>query len=451
MTEDGLSAMSRPAKNLNMRLFSNEVTGMELVMRMKSVGILALCGFLLFGPGLVAEKRDAWLVTCAASPQSADADVSEPLLNIENQTERERVRGSVGGPQIRLRLSNEFGSAPPLIGSVTVALPNGPAGIQSASVRTVAFDSRNSVSISAGAPIFIDAIDFPVTQDTEISISLYFPKRVSSVTWHTFALKHAVVSTPGDHTRDENIQGGADSEGSLAVSAVLIPAQPWQRLIAAFGDSVVDGNGSTVDADRNWPSYLVRRLQKTSADSKLAVVNEGVGGNRLLSNGRLAFRGDNALARFDRDVLSLPGVTHIVVNEGLNDIGFPGARLGEISLADPAEARTAEDVIDAYRQLIARAHVRGIKAIGCTLIPFEGANITIPGYCSDAKEAVRQKVNQWIRSSGAFDGVIDFDKVLRDPDHPSGIASRFAWKDHLHPNDPGYQAVADAIDLSLFR
>lgn len=421
-------------------------------MRMKSVRIIALWGFLLLGPRLVASQRDAWVATWAASPEPAEADASEPLLNIENQTVRERVRVSVGGPQIRLRLSNEFGSAPLLIGSVTVALPNGPASIQPASVRTVTFDSRHSVSISAGAPILSDPVDFPVTQGSEISISLYFPKRISSVTWHIYALKHAVVSTPGDHSRDENIQGGADSESSIAVSAVLVPAQPSQRLIAAFGDSLVDGYGSTVDADQNLENHLVRRLQKTSADSRLAVVNEGIGGNRLLSNGRLAFMGDDALARFDRDVLSLPGVTHIVLFEGLNDIGFPGARFADNSLlADPADARTAEDVIHAYRQLIARAHVRGIKAIGCTLIPFEGANFRIPGYYSDAKEAVRLRVNQWIRSSGAFDGVIDFDKVLRDPDHPTRIASRFAWKDHLHPNDIGYQAIADAIDLSLFR
>jgi lysophospholipase L1-like esterase len=425
---------------------------MEAVVRMKSVGIVALCGFLLLGPRLVAGQRDAWVATWAASPEPAPADPDEPLLNIENQTVRERVRVSVGGPQIRLQLSNEFGSAPLLIGSVTVALPNGPTGIQSASVRSVTFDGRNSVSIPAGAPILSDPIDFPVTQGTEISISLYFPKRVSSVTWHFFAFKHAVVSTPGDHTRDENIQGGADSESSITVSAVLIPAQPSQRLIVAFGDSGVDGNGSTVDADRTWPSDLFRRLQKTSAGSKTAVVNEGIGGNRLLSNGRLAFMGDSALARFDRDVLSLQGVTHIVLFQGLNDIGFPGAKFPSGTLlADPADARTAEDVIDAYRQLIARAHVRGIKAIGCTLIPFEGANNIIPGFYSDAKEAVRQKVNQWIRSSGAFDGVIDFDKILLDPDHPTRIAPRFAWKDQLHPNDTGYQAIVDAIDLSLFR
>ncbi len=422
------------------------------MMPMKSVRILALCGFLLLGPRLVARQPDAWIATWATSPSAAPADADEPLLNIENQTVRERVRVSVGGPQIRLRLSNKFGSAPLLIGSVTVALPNGPAGIQSASVRTVTFDRRNSVSIPAGAPILSDPIAFPVAQGAEISISLYFPKRVSSVTWHLFALKHAVVSTAGDHTRDQNIQGNADSVSSIAVSAVLVPAQPSQRLIVAFGDSLIDGYGSTVDADGSMESDLVRRLQKTSADSKLAVVNEGIGGNRLLSNARLPFMGDSALARFDRDVLSLPGVTHIVLFEGLNDIGFPGAKLGDGSLlADPADAPTAADVIDVYRQLIARAHVRGIKAIGCTLIPFGEANFRMPGFYSDAKEAVRLKVNQWIRSSGAFDGVIDLDKVLRDPDHPSMVASRFAWKDHLHPNDAGYQAMADAVDLSLFR
>jgi lysophospholipase L1-like esterase len=421
-------------------------------MRMKSVGILGLCSFFLLGPPLVVGQRGAWVTTWAASPEPADADASEPLLNIENQTVRERARVSVGGSQIRLLLSNEFGSAPLLIGSVTVALPNGPAGIQSASVRSVTFDSRNSVSINAGAPVLSDPIDFPVAQGTEISISLYFPKRVSSITWHFFAFKHAVVSNPGDHTRDETIQGGADSESSIAVSAVLVPAQPSQRLIAAFGDSLVDGNGSTVDADSNLPGDLFRRLQKPGGDANLAVVNEGIGGNRLLSNGRLAFMGDNALARFDRDVLSLPGVTHIVLFEGLNDIGFPGAKLGKDSLlADPAESRTADEVIDAYRQLIARARVRGIKVIGCTLIPFEGANFMIPGYYSDAKEAVRQKVNQWIRSNGTFDGVIDIDNVLRDPDHPTRIAPRFVWKDRLHPNDTGYQAIADAIDLSLFK
>jgi lysophospholipase L1-like esterase len=226
----------------------------------------------------------------------------------------------------------------------------------------------------------------------------------------------------------------------------------------AFGDSVTDGDRSTVDADRNWPSDLIRRLGKTREDSNLAVVNAGIAGNRLLSdgfgvlNGGLGFGagfGVSALARFDRDALALPGVTHIVLLEGLNDIGFPGAKLNGRYLADPADVRTPEDLIDAYCQLISRAHAHGVKLIGATINPFEG--VDLKGYYSESKEAVRQTVNKWIRTTSSFDGVIDFDAVLRDPEHPSRLLPRFASKDHLHPNDAGYQAMADAIDLALFK
>ena len=196
------------------------------------------------------------------------------------------------------------------------------------------------------------------------------------------------------------------------------------------------------------------------------MANAGIAGNRLLSDGFVggagfgASFGVSALARFDRDALALPGVTHIVLLEGINDIGFPGAKLGGSYLADPADVRTPEDLIFAYRQLISRAHARGVKLIGATISPFE--DVDVPGYYSESKEAVRQAVNKWIRTSGSFDGVIDFDAVLRDPDHPTRLSPRFASRDHLHPNDAGYQAMrlrvrgaltamADAIDLALFR
>ena len=418
-------------------------------MRMDSYGKAAFLSLLLLAPQFAMPQRNVWVATWTASPTAGDADPSEPLLNIEDQTVRERVRVSVGGSQIRLRLSNEYGSSPLLLGFVTVAMPNGPAGVQSASIRSVTFNKGTSVTIPAGAPILSDPIPFSAAQGAEISISLYFPKRVSTVTWHSLALKRAVVSTRGDHTRDETIEGGTDSESSIAITGVFVPAQPSQHLIVAFGDSIVDGDQSTVDADRNWPSDLIRRLESAGAGSQSAVVNEGIAGNRLLSEGPLAILGVSALARFDRDVLSQPGVTHIVLFEGLNDICFPGAKLGDVSLASPADVRSAEDVIRAYQQLIARAHTHGIKVIGATINPFEG--VSISGYYSDAKEATRQAVNRWIRNSGEFDGVIDFDRVLRDPDHPSRLLSRFASPDHLHPNDAGYQAMANAIDLSLFR
>ena len=409
----------------------------------------ALVCFLLLAPQLAGAPRNAWIATWAASLQPADPDPREPLLNIENQTVRERVRVSIGGALIRIRLSNEYGSSPLLVGSVTVGAPNDPTSVRPGSIQIVTFEGRNSVIIPAGAPVLSDPVAFPVTSGAEISISLYFPKRVAGPTLHPLALKRAVVSQTGDHTREERIEGGAVSESSILVSAVLVPAQPSQRLVVVFGDSVVDGDGSTVDADHNWPSDLIRRLGKTSEGSKLAVDNEGLVGNRLLNDGFFVSFGASALARFDRDALALPGVTHIVLLEGLNDIAFPGAKMAGRYLADPADARTADDVIDAYRQLISRAHAHGVKLIGATITPFEGAKI--PGYYSESKDAVRQTVNKWIRTSGAFDGVIDFDAVVRDPDHPSRLLPRFTSKDHLHPNDAGYQAMADAIDLALFK
>ena len=423
---------------------------------MKALWNCAFGCFVLLVPRLAGAQRNAprntWIATWAASPQPSAPDPDEPLLNLEDQTVRERVRVSIGGARICLRLSNEYGSAPLLIGSATIATPNDSASVRPGSIQKVTFGGRNSVTIPAGAPVLSDPVAFPVASGAEISISLYFPKRAATPTLHALALKRAVVSQHGDHTRAEKIKGGAATESGISVSAVLVPAQPAQRLVVAFGDSVTDGDRATVDADRNWPSDLIRRLGKTREGSKTAVVNEGIVGNRLLNDCFLAHAGCfgvSALARFDRDALELPGVTHIVLLEGLNDIGFPGAKLGGSYLADPADVRTAEDLIDAYRQLIARAHGHGVKLIGATINPFEG--VSLPGYYSESKEAARQAVNKWIRTSGSFDGVIDFDAVLRDPDHPSRLLPRFASTDHLHPNDDGYQAMADAVDLAIFK
>jgi lysophospholipase L1-like esterase len=423
---------------------------------MRKLRNCALVCFLLIALQLAGAARDAprnaWIATWAASPQSAAPDPREPLLNIEDQTVRERVRISIGGAQISIRLSNEYGSAPLLVGSATVAVPNDPTSVRPGSIQAVTFAGHNSITIPAGAPVVSDPVAFPVTAGAELSISLYFPKRFATPTLHWLALKRAIVSQRGDHTRAEKIEGGAESQSSILVSAVLVPAQPSQRLVVAFGDSVTDGDGSTVDADHNWPSDLIRRLGKTHEGSKVAVVNAGIAGNRLLRDCFIISAGCfavSALARFDRDALALPGVTHIMLLEGINDIGFPGAKLGGGYLADPADVRTTEDLIDAYRQLISRAHAHGLKLIGATISPFEG--VDLPGYYSESKEATRQAVNKWIRTSGSFDGVIDFDAVLRDPAHPTRLLPRLASKDHLHPNDAGYRAMADAIDLALFH
>jgi lysophospholipase L1-like esterase len=210
--------------------------------------------------------------------------------------------------------------------------------------------------IPPGTPALSDPIDFSVHSGDEISVSINFPKRIATPTLHALALQRVIISQRGDSTRAEKIEGGAVSESSILVSAILVPAQASQRLVVGFGDSTTDGDGSTVDTDNSWPSNLVRRLAKSSEGSKVAVVNAGIAGNRLLCDGPLPSFGVNALARFERDALAVPGVTHIVLSEGINDIGFPGAKLGARYLADPAEPATAKDLIDAYRQLISRAH-----------------------------------------------------------------------------------------------
>jgi len=412
----------------------------------------ALGCLFLFVSGSAGAEHNSWILTWASSPEPADADPNEPLLKIENQTVRQRMRVSIGGAQIRIRFSNEYGSSPLLIGAASVAMSNDFSSVRPGSIQTVTFAGRNSAIIPVGAPVLSDAVPFPVGTGDEISITIYFPKRVGTPTLHTLALKRAVVSPPGDHTRAEKIEGVAVSQSSILVSAVLVPAQVSQRLIVMFGDSFVDGDGSTVDADNSWPSQLGRRLARTPEGSKVAVVNAGMAGNRLLSDGSssgFSSFGVNALARFDRDVLVMPGLTHVVLLEGLNDIGFPGAKLGNHVLASAAEPQTVQDLIDGYLQLISRAHAHGVKLIGATIGPFEGVRFLF-GYYSESKEAIRQAVNKWIRSSSSFDGVIDIDAVLRDPHHPSRVLPKFLSKDRLHPNDAGYRAMADAVDLALF-
>src|SRR5438874_8608622 len=322
---------------------------------------VAIC-FLLFVPELVAASMNAWIATWATSPQSGTPNPREPLLNVDNQTVRERVHASIGGSRIRLRLSNECGSSPLLIGAVTVAIPADASYVKRESIQRVTFEGNNSVTIPSGAPVLSDPIMFPVKSGTEISISIYFPKRVATPTLHAFAFKHAVISQPGNFTHAEKIDAAAKSTALISLDAILVPAEPSERLVVAFGDSITDGDGSTVDADNNWPNNLVRRPAKPVEASTFAVVNEGIVGNRLLRDGDIF--GLSALARFDRDALVLPGVTHIVLLEGLNDIGFAGAKMDGQYLADPAETPSAQDIINAYRQLISRAHARGIRVIG---------------------------------------------------------------------------------------
>jgi lysophospholipase L1-like esterase len=411
--------------------------------------ILAAAVALGVASGPVAHTAAAgtpWVAIWTASPEPPDPDPDEPLFHLSGQTVRERLTVSAPAQQLRIRLSNEYGSTPLLVGAATIALSRDAAPTESSRVLTFAGHGR--VTIAPGETALSDPVPLQVRSGGGLRLSLFFPERVSTPTIHALALKRAAVSLPGDFSRAAGFPVKAWSESSISITQVLAPARPGQKVLVAFGDSLTDGDASTVDADRNWPNDLTRRLAARRDGAPLAVVNAGVAGNRLLADGPFPSLGISGVERFERYALAVPGVTHVLLLEGGNDLGFPGASLRGRDLAKPNETRSAHDLISAYQRLIVRAHGRGVRVIGATLPPCEGADI--PGYWTRAKDAQREAVNSWIRTSGAFDGVVDFDAVLRDPDHPSRLQARFSSGDHLHPNDLGYQAMANAIPVSLF-
>jgi lysophospholipase L1-like esterase len=355
------------------------------------------------------------------------------------------VRTSVGGTGLRVEFSNAYGTTPLTIGAAHIGLKGTPAplssnvspqsGISSGSDRALTFNGKPSARIPPGAVLLSDPVTFNVGKLMDLAISVYFPTETGLSTRHSMALRSAYV-TEGDATSQPAFAIGSTPNAWFFISRVDVMAPAAAGTIVAFGDSITDGATSTPETNRSWPSILSERLAANSATSNIAIVNHGISGNRLLLDGT----GTNALARFDRDVLATPGVKWLMILEGINDIG-QALRNGA-----PAEnAITADDVIAAYRQMIERAHSHGIKVIGCTLTPYVGA-----AYASDAGESVRSAVNSWIRTSGAFDAVVDFEAATRDPANPKQFLPAYNNTDKLHPNDAGYKAMADAVDLSIF-
>ncbi len=347
------------------------------------------------------------------------------------------VRTSIGGPQVRVQLSNAFGAAPLHVAAAHIALSAGGSAIMPATDRTLTFSGERSVEIPVGAEVLSDPVDLRVAALEHLAISVYIDGRTGDPTEHFTAMHTTYVSAAGDFTAAASLPGAATRQSWYWLSGVDVLAPVRTGLIVAFGDSITDGVNSTPDADRSWVGQLAERLHGADGGAdQWAIIDEGISGNRLLHDQV----GPAALARLDRDVLSQPAVRWLIVLEGINDIGFN--RLPGTAPSRPVSAR---ELIDAQKQIIERAHLRGIRVIGATLTPFEGAS-----YYSEEGEAVREAVNRWIRTSHAYDAVVDFDAVVRDPQDPKAIRSAFNNTDHLHPNDAGYQAMAAAIDLALF-
>ncbi len=338
-------------------------------------------------------------------------------------------------------LSNEYGQTPVAIGAARVALSEKGPAIVAGSDRALTFGGRETVAIPPGAAVLSDPVDLTVAPLGSVAISLYLPEVTPVTTWHNDARQTAFL-VAGNKVSELDFKPDASVTARVFVSQILVDAPPAARAIVTFGDSITDGDGSTVDANHRWPDVLAARF--VEAGTPVGVLNAGISGAKLLED-RM---GVNALARFDRDALSIPGVETVVVMIGINDIGWPG---GVLSPTDPPVS--VDDLIMGYRQLIAQAHARNIRIIGATLTPFEdtfkGVNPPLDYYYSTEKEKTRQAVNKWIRESKEFDGVIDFDALARDPQRPSHIQAAFDSGDHLHPGDSGYKAMADSIDLKM--
>jgi lysophospholipase L1-like esterase len=402
-------------------------------------------------PGLVpvAGAQEHWVATWAASPQAprvalprpaapgpaaTPAPPVQPPPGFNNQTIRMVVHTSIGGRRARVQLSNAFGTTALKIGAAHIALRDKESAIIPASDRALAFSGKASFTIPPGAEIISDPVDLDVPKLGDLVLSVYAPGEVALPTTHATGLHTTYISKSGDFTNAPSIADATKSQAWYWISSVDVLAPADTGLIVAYGDSITDGATSTPDTDSSWPSQLSQRLLANKATAGIAIVNQGISGNRVLSDGA----GVSALARFDRDVLAQPGVKWVILMEGINDIGL-GAR------ATGADAVTADDLIAGHKQIIERAHMRGIKVIGATLTPFGGA-----GYYSDEGEAIREALNQWIRTGKAYDAVVDFDAATLDPENPKQIRPTYNIRDHLHPNDAGYKAMAEAVDLSIF-
>jgi len=355
-------------------------------------------------------------------------------VTISNQTIRQVVRVSAGGERLRVVLSNAFGTAPVEIGAAHVALRDKDAIVKAASVKPLTFGGSTTGRILPGATMVSDAIDLAVPPVSDLVVDLYLPGDLglgpSPVTTHNGASQTNYVSGTGNHSGEASMMVERTAGAWFLLSRVEMAAGREAGAVVAFGDSITDGARSTADMNSRWPDVLARRLAARKGPA-IGVLNAGISGNQVLGDGA----GVSALARFDRDVLMQTGVTHVVIMEGINDIG----------IARTNASPSAQDLIAGQKQLIERAKARGLKVYGATLTPFEGA-----AYWTTEGEAKRQALNEWIRTSKAYDAVIDFDKVTRDPAAPTKFLPAYDSGDHLHPGDAGYKAMGEAVDLKLF-
>ncbi len=386
-------------------------------------------------------KPPVWISTWGTSQQIPEPQNALPTDDLRDATVRQVVHLSVGGTQLRVHLSNAFGTAALHITSAHIARPLSPASpaIDPASDKPLTFGGNTSVTIPTGAEVLSDPIDFPAAPLSSLAVTFHLDTPPAQQTGHPGS-RATTWYVHGDAVAAPNFADPKHVDHWYQLSAVDVVAMPGAGTIVALGDSITDGHGATTNGNDRWTDDLAARLQAAPATSNIAVSNQGIGGNHLLTDGL----GPNALARFDRDVLAPAGVRWLIVFEGVNDLGGLAIN-GEVPPAQ--HAALVERILGAYQQMILRAHSHSLRVIGATITPYVGSGYYHPGPLS---EADRQAVNQWIRTPGHFDAVFDFDRVTADPQHLDQLLPAYDSGDHLHPSPAGYRAIADSIPLTLF-
>jgi lysophospholipase L1-like esterase len=401
------------------------------------------------GGQIKPKTHGHWVNTWTAMPQLTEpgnlppAPFTQDNLNFADATLRQTVRVTVGGQQLRLRFSNGFGGAALPITKVSVALPaGGQAGvsaIQPGTSQPVTFSGRTSIVVPVGAQVVSDPLNLDLASRSNLTVTMYLAQGQASnnITSHPGSRTNSYMLA-GNHVDDADLPGSATVAHWYFISGVEMWSRPTTEAAAMVGDSITDGRGSTTNGNDRWPDQLLDRLQSRPSTANIAILNQAAGGNRVLNDGL----GPNALGRIDRDVLAQSGVKWMLVFEGVNDIGTAEA-------SEAAQKQTVDDLITAFDQMIVRAHAAGIRVYGATITPFGG--FTSYDDPAGLREASRQAVNQWIRTSNRFDAVVDFDQAARDPANPRQLAPALDVGDHLHMNPAGYKVLGDTVPAKLFQ
>jgi lysophospholipase L1-like esterase len=385
--------------------------------------------------------QGSWVGSWASSQQIPEPQNALASEELSDATLRQIVHLSVGGPSLRVHLSNAFGTKPLHFTSVQIAKPvsAGGAKIDSASDKVLTFFGESDVTVPAGAEFISDPVEYPVAAGSNLAVTMHFDVPPAQQTGHPGSRATSYVAH-GDMVSAADLPEAKKVEHWYQFAGVDVMAPSNAVAVVALGDSITDGHGATTNGNDRWTDVLARRLQSSPSTQAVGVLNQGIGGNHLLTDGL----GPNVLARLDRDVLAQTGVRYVIVLEGVNDLGGL-TRNGEVSEAE--HRALVRRIEEAYQQIVLRGHAHGIKVIGGTILPYTGSDYYHPGPSS---EADRQAVNQWIRTAGHFDEIVDFDKVARDPDHPDRLLPEYDSGDHLHPSPAGYSAMGAAVPLSLF-